>query len=94
MFKVIIYLIITIGIIHYSLYYFNFDFNFENFNYFKKTETRERGRDIEADVDFKTKSSLDNAFITHHTSVIIESINELKKLNECINNGEINTIFS
>ena len=90
MFKIIIYLIITIGILHFTLYYFNFDFNFENFNYFKKP-------DIDIDVEARTKTGvnakvIDFEFVSNQT--LIDSINELKTLNECINNGEINTFFS
>jgi hypothetical protein len=83
MFKIIMYLIITIGILHFTLYYFNFDFNFENFNYFKTS-----------------KNEINKETIKHYTAVdlsnksLIDSVNELKILNECINNGEINTFFS
>ena len=69
-----IYLIITIAIIHFVLYYFNIDFNFDFIlNLFNKK------------MDFDSKS---------HITKLNESINELKTLNECINNGEINTSFS
>ena len=69
----IIYLIITIGIIHFILYYFNVDFTFDFIlNLFNKK--------IEFDAE------------THITK-LNESINELKTLNECINNGQINTSF-
>ena len=69
----IIYLVITIAIIHFTLYYFNFDFD-QSFDYF-----------------YKKKIDLDLSKINVS---INESINELKTLNECINNGEINTSFS
>lgn len=89
MFKNIIYLMITIGILHFTLYYFNFDFNFENFNYFKsdtsikiKNENKETNA-ITKMVDFKIENES-----------LIDSINELKTLNECINNGEITALFS
>ena len=69
----IIYLVITIAIIHFTLYYFNFDFDFQSITgYF-----------------YKEKIDL-----TQINASINESINELKTLNECINNGEINTSFS
>ena len=67
----IIYLVITIAIIHFTLYYFNFDFD-QFIGYF-----------------YKEKIDL-----TQINASINESINELKTLNECINNGEINTSFS
>ena len=70
----IIYLIITIAIIHFVLYYFNVDFNF----------------DFILDL-FNKKMDFDRE--THITK-LNESINELKTLNECINNGQINTSFS
>ena len=85
MFKIIIYLIITIGILHFTLYYFNFDFNFESFNYFKKSTNISA---IETNIKIKaTDVELSN-------QSLIDSINELKTLNECITNGEINTFFS
>ena len=91
MFQIIIYLIITIGIIHFTLYYFNFDFNFENFNYFQngknKISKTNSNRSIEINADEIIK-------ITSHANILNDSINELKTLNECINNGEINTFFS
>ena len=71
MFK-IIYLIITLMIIHFTLYYFNFDFN--EINIFKSKPIQINIPEI-------------NAYIN-------ESINELKTLNECINNGQINTSLS
>ena len=89
MFKIIIYLIITIGIIHFTLYYFNFDFNFENFNYFK-TSTGEIKIERKLRIDSDKKVEIEN--ISNQS--LIDSINELKTLNECINNGEINTFFS
>ena len=58
-------------IIHFTLYYFNFDFTFDYFNIFNKP--------------------------LHIDNIIPEinaSINELKTLNECINNGQINTSLS
>jgi hypothetical protein len=67
----IIYFLIIIATIHFTLYYFNFDLNIDTFfDFFKKQN------------------------ITFDTTQINESINELKTLNECINNGEINTSFS
>jgi len=70
----IIYLMITIGIIHFVLYYFNFDLNF----------------DFVLDL-FNKKIEFDRET---HILKLNESINELKTLNECINNGQINTSFS
>lgn len=81
MFKIIIYIIIAIGILHFTLYYFNFDFNFENFNYFKTP--------IENNI---SKPTIEFKQLTNES--LIDSINELKTLNECINNGEINPFFS
>jgi hypothetical protein len=78
MFKIIIYLIITITIIHFILYYFNFDFDFNIFD--KKSNT--------------SKSGSNELNILNELKQLNESINELKTLNECINNGEINTSFS
>jgi len=71
MFK-IIYLIITLIIIHFTLYYFNFDFN-----------------DLSILNPFKSK----NKGIENVIPEINKCINELKTLNECINNGQINTSF-
>jgi hypothetical protein len=67
----IIYLVITIAIIHFILYYFNFDF------------------DLITGYFYKEKIDL-----TQINASINESINELKTLNECINNGDIDTSFS
>ena len=72
MFKIIIYSIITIAIIHFVLYYFNIDYS--HFGHFTKL--------------FKSKNHSIN------DTVIYDSINELKTLNECINNGQIDTSFS
>lgn len=72
MFKIIIYSIITISIIHFVLYYFNIDY----------------GQFEEVLNIFKSKNNLIN------DTVINDSINELKTLNECINNGQIDTSFS
>lgn len=69
----IIYLIITLIIIHFTLYYFNFDFN-----------------DLSILNPFKSKDK----GIENVIPQINECINELKTLNECINNGQINTSFS
>lgn len=69
MFKIIIYSIITIAIIHFVLYYFNIDYS-----HFGQL--------------FKSKNNSIN------DTVIYDSINELKTLNECINNGQIDTSFS
>jgi uncharacterized protein YxeA len=84
MFKIIMYIIITIGILHFTLYYFNFDFNFENFNYFK-TSTHNNSKSNELSNELSKQLSNES---------LIDSINELKTLNECINNGEINPFFS
>ena len=70
MFKTIIYVIITIIIIHFTLYYFNFDFN-----------------DLSILNLFKSK---DKMCIEYVIPEINECINELKTLNECIKNGQIN----
>lgn len=75
MFK-IIYLIITLAIIHFTLYYFNFDFTFDYFNMFNKPLHN------------------DTLHIDNIIPEINASINELKTLNECINNGQINTSLS
>ena len=69
MFKIIIYSIITIAIIHFVLYYFNIDYSD-----FTKL--------------FKSKNNSINI------DIVNDSINELKTLNECINNGQIDTSFS
>lgn len=87
MFNIIIYSIITIGILHFILYYFNFDFNFESFNYFKKPE-------IEMDTKLNATMNENKNIELISNQSLIDSINELKTLNECITNGEINTIFS
>ena len=68
MFKTIIYLIITLTIIHFTLYYFNFDFSF---NIFKNDEMKD---------------------IEYIIPEINASINELKTLNECINNHIFHSI--
>ena len=72
MFKTFIYLIITLTIIHFILYYFNFDYSIIS-NIFNKNDF-ENFKDIEKIIP-----------------EINVCINELKTLNECINNGEINT---
>jgi hypothetical protein len=72
MFKIIIYLIITLIIIHFTLYYFNFDFD-----------------DLSILNPFKSKNVPENII-----PELNKCINELKTLNECINNGQINTSFS
>lgn len=74
MFK-IIYLIITLIIIHFTLYYFNFDLNDLNLSNLLNL--------------FKSKDNIENII-----PEINKCINELKTLNECINNGQINTSFS
>ena len=91
MFKMGMYLIITIGILHFILYYFNFDFNFENFNYFKPVNETNARSDSGSELE-STKGKFINFEISDQT--LIDSINELKTLNECINNGEINAFFS
>ena len=73
MFKIIIYLIITLTILHFILYYFNFDIF--DYNIFGN----------------QTKQTL---VLDHIIPEINASINELKTLNEYINNGKINTSFS
>lgn len=85
MFKIIMYIIIAIGILHFTLYYFNFDFNFENFNYFKSPIENNISKPT---IEFNQLSKQ----LTNES--LIDSINELKTLNECINNGEINPFFS
>ena len=89
MFKIIMYVIITIGILHLTLYYFNFDFNFENFNYFKTVENNEPKISITKQLSNEMSDQLSMS-----NGSLIDSINELKTLNECINNGEINPFFS
>jgi len=79
MLKIIVYLIITILIIHFVLYYFNFDFDMTTFNYFV-SKNKNNDHTIET--------------ITIDLNKLNESINELKTLNECINNGQVNTSFS
>lgn len=81
MFKIIFYLIITIIILHFILYYFNFDFEFifDNYNSIIKSKKENISSEL---LSYNIPDSLN------------ESINELKTLNECINNGKINTFFS
>ena len=74
MFKIIIYSIITIAIIHFVLYYFNIDYT-DYTDFGKLFKTRENKNSINIDI-------------------VNDSINELKTLNECINNGQIDTSFS
>jgi hypothetical protein len=74
MFKIIIYSIITILIIHFVLYYFNIDYS-NLLNIFKSKINESKL----INVDFDS---------------VNDSINELKTLNECINNGQIDTSFS
>jgi hypothetical protein len=76
MFKIILYSIIIITIIHFVLYYFNFDITQMNiFNLFNILNSKNSSNKlIESD--------------------IYDSINELKTLNECINNGQIDTSIS
>jgi hypothetical protein len=68
MFKIIIYSILLIGIIHFVLYYFNIDYS---------------------NLIFKS-----NETVSINVDSVNDSINELKTLNECINNGQIDTSFS
>lgn len=68
------YLIITIAIIHFALYYFNFDFDVQTY----------------INIFYKNNSN----GLSQMNKSINDSINELKTLNECINNGEINASFS
>ena len=82
----------TIGILHFILYYFNFDFNFENFNYFKPDYESKKQKSIHTEASLKSETNVINSQIVNQ--ILIDSINELKTLNECINNGEINTSFS
>ena len=75
MFKTIIYLIITLIIIHFILYYFNFDLNDLNpSNLLNRFNSKNKIEDLIPEIN--------------------KCINELKTLNECINNGQINTFFS
>ena len=74
MFKIIIYSILTIAIIHFVLYYFNIDYS-NLLNIFKSKINESKL----IKVDFDS---------------VNDSINELKTLNECINNGQIDTSFS
>ena len=41
MFKIIFYLIIIILLLHFTLYYFNFDFDISRINYFKSNKDKE-----------------------------------------------------
>jgi len=84
MFKIVFYLIITIFILHFTLYYFNFDFDMSRFNYFKSKDKNDTNIEPIANINELNKSK----------EFINECINELKTLNECINNGQINTSFS
>uniref|UniRef100_A0A6C0EUR1 Uncharacterized protein n=1 Tax=viral metagenome TaxID=1070528 RepID=A0A6C0EUR1_9ZZZZ len=82
MFKVILYVVVSLIIIHAIIYYFNIDIFMNPIN--KKTQnelTKLTGETSESD-------------LTNDTKQINESINELKTLNECINNGKINTPIS
>ena len=76
MFKIIIYSIITISIIHFVLYYFNIDYS-NLLNIFKSKTNESKLINIDS-----VNDSVNN------------SINELKTLNECINNGQIDISFS
>ena len=69
--KIIIYILITISIIHFVLYYVNIDYEDIYNKIFNKDKT-----------------------ININFNEINDSINELKTLNECINNGQIDTTFS
>ena len=83
MFKIIMYSIISIIIIHFILYYSNFDFDFILFKPKKEQ------------VMNKIKSKIDNINIIDESCIELnQSINELKTLNECINNGKIDRSFS
>ena len=83
MFKIIFYLIITILLLHFTLYYVNFDFDISTFNYFK---IKDKENNIYVNIETITN--------TIELNKLNDSINELKTLNECINNGQINTSFS
>jgi hypothetical protein len=82
MIKIIIYSIITIAIIHFILYYFNFDFNLDTIKMFYSNHSNIRTNE-NSNYNFETTNG-----------TLYDSINELKTLNECINNGEIDTSFS
>ena len=71
------------------MYYCNFDFDFI-FNLLKPKKEKE-SNEIKTNID-----NTNNINIIHNESCIElnQSINELKTLNECINNGQINTSFS
>ena len=84
MFKIIFYLIITILLLHFTLYYFNFDFDISSINYFKSNKEKEN----------KNCTNIEKIINTIELNQLNESINELKTLNECINNGQINPSFS
>ena len=98
MFKLIIYLIITIIILHFILYYFNFDFNKLNnlkiFNFMFSIK-----KINEPNLNFSNGlNDLDSIQIPEtkciEKTLLNDYINELKTLNQCINNGKIDTSFS
>jgi hypothetical protein len=95
MFQFIFYLTITIGILHFTLYYFNFDFDFNDLNYFKNTHTTLKLDDSNCNSDNKSENlKIFTQTASNIQLTLNDSVNELKTLNECINNGEINTTFS
>ena len=61
------------------------------FNTFLRDITKKENK-IHHDSDIVTESN--KVINSEIVNPLIHSINELKTLNECINNGEINTFFS
>lgn len=78
--KTLMICIISAIILIHCIYYFKLDI----FNMLKPIKTDK----------IKTNQKNQNENITNHLQILNQSINELKTLNECINNGQINTSFS
>jgi hypothetical protein len=81
MFKVVLYVLIVLCIIHSIIYYFNIDV------FYIKQKPNE--------YIFSSKSKFAKSNEINNISIdcINDCINELKTLNECINNGQINNTF-
>ena len=87
--KTLIICIITAIILIHCIYYFKLDiFNMiKPLNKLKRNQSKNQSNK-------NNLSNLSNQTITNHLQNLIQSINELKTLNECIHNGKIDTAFS
>jgi hypothetical protein len=89
MLKIIIYIFIILLTIHFIMYYFNCDFNY------LKSQFQIQNKEIKSNINSNQtqNDSINSNSGIEIKSEINESINKLKTLNECINNGKIDTII-